>query len=86
MRPIKLTMSAFGSYSGMETIDFTKIQGGLFLVTGDTGAGKTTIFDAVTYALYFYYNSVVAKSHDTYSSGLNCKLPCKNGDRMRTSN
>ena len=32
MRPIKLTMSAFGSYSGMETIDFTKIQGGLFLV------------------------------------------------------
>ena len=37
MRPIKLTMSAFGSYSGMETIDFTKIQGGLFLVTGDTG-------------------------------------------------
>ena len=52
MRPIKLTMSAFGSYSGMETIDFTKIQGGLFLVTGDTGAGKTTIFDAVTYALY----------------------------------
>ena len=43
MRPIKLTMSAFGSYSGMETIDFTKIQGGLFLVTGDTGAGKTTI-------------------------------------------
>ena len=45
MRPIKLTMSAFGSYSGMETIDFTKIQGGLFLVTGDTGARKTTIFD-----------------------------------------
>ena len=41
MRPIKLTMSAFGSYSGMETIDFTKIRGGLFLVTGDTGAGKT---------------------------------------------
>lgn len=52
MRPIKLTMSAFGSYSGVETIDFTKVQGGLFLVTGDTGAGKTTIFDAVTYALY----------------------------------
>lgn len=52
MRPVKLTMSAFGSYSGVETIDFTKIQGGLFLVTGDTGAGKTTIFDAVTYALY----------------------------------
>ena len=47
MRPIKLTMSAFGSYSGMETIDFTKIRGGLFLVTGDTGAGKTTITNLI---------------------------------------
>lgn len=52
MRPIKLTMSAFGSYGGEETIDFTEIPGGLFLVTGDTGAGKTTIFDGITYALY----------------------------------
>ena len=52
MKPIKLTMSAFGSYSGVERIDFTGIQNGCFLITGDTGAGKTTIFDAVTYALY----------------------------------
>ncbi|MCI6464505.1 MAG: SMC family ATPase [Faecalicatena sp.] len=52
MRPVKLMMSAFGSYAGVEEIDFTKMQHGLFLVTGDTGAGKTTIFDAITYALY----------------------------------
>ncbi|HCR83911.1 SMC family ATPase [Muricomes intestini] len=52
MRPVKLTMSAFGSYAGVEEIDFTKVRQGLFLITGDTGAGKTTIFDAVTYALY----------------------------------
>ena len=51
MRPIKLTMSAFGSYAGVETIDFEDV-GGVFLITGDTGAGKTTIFDAIMYALY----------------------------------
>lgn len=53
MRPIELTMSAFGSYKGTETIDFNKIgETGVFLISGETGAGKTTIFDAICYALF----------------------------------
>ena len=45
MKPKLLTMSAFGSYGGVTQIDFERAGTGLFLITGDTGAGKTTIFD-----------------------------------------
>lgn len=53
MRPLKLTITAFGPYAGEQVVDFAQLKGrNLFVITGDTGAGKTTILDGISYALY----------------------------------
>ena len=65
MRPIRLTMQAFGSYGKKTEIDFEAADQNLFLITGDTGAGKTTIFDAIVFALYGEASSGTNKKDGT---------------------
>ncbi len=65
MRPLNLTMEAFGSYGRRTVIDFERPDQNLFLITGDTGAGKTTIFDAIVFALYGEASSSANKKDGT---------------------
>lgn len=76
MKPIRLEMTAFGSYSKKTVIDFSTLGTGVYLITGDTGAGKTTIFDGIMFALYgevgndrrsadMLHSDFAAKSEDT---------------------
>lgn len=65
MRPIKLMMTAFGPYKDMEVIDFTELENhNLFVVSGNTGSGKTTIFDGISFALY---GTASGSDRDNYS-------------------
>ena len=65
MRPTRLIMQAFGSYGKRTVIDFEQTNQNLFLITGDTGAGKTTIFDAIVFALYGEASSGANKKNGT---------------------
>ena len=75
MRPLNLEMTAFGSYAGPTVLPFQDLRQGLYLVSGDTGAGKTTIFDAIMFALYG-----VASGSDRRSDMLHCDYVPKSVD------
>ena len=77
MRPLSLEMTAFGSYAETTTLPFEKLSHGLYLVTGDTGAGKTTIFDAIVFALYG-----VASGRDRTPDMLHCDHVPKSTDTV----
>ena len=68
MRPIRLTLNAFGPYAGKEVVDFTAaLDAGIFGIYGDTGAGKTTIFDGIAFALFGQSSGAERVSDDMIS-------------------
>ncbi len=75
MRPLSLEMTAFGSYAEKTTLPFEALKHGLYLITGDTGAGKTTIFDAIMFALFG-----VASGADRRGDMLHCDYVPKSTD------
>ena len=66
MRPLSLTMTAFGSYAGTTTLPFEKLGHGLYLVTGDTGAGKTTVFNLLTNVYQPTTGTILLNGMDTH--------------------
>lgn len=76
MKPVRLTICGWGPYKGKQEIDFTGFnERGLFLITGPTGAGKTTVFDAITYALYGNMSGEIREKNSVRSDFAQADVP-----------